>query len=214
VDGKIAVVKTQIKGGKSSMTLQLKTVTAPNRQNVGWRESKAFLDTVEKLKKEWEFFGRGERARKNIVDTIDKFVEPLPRDEKKEARVVLCKKAGIVLRTFERWKPEGEQREEIGASIFEKAEEAGYDLTPSSIRSLADAKRLNPGATPAEIVKKAMAPSWDQEPKVKVEPLAAFVEALNEYLRKTDNDAIGVIQTVTNSPIREKICAVLKGICG
>jgi hypothetical protein len=197
------------------MAQALKTTPVKNGQNVhNWRTSKDFAETVKQLVADNALVVKGEQARQRIVTTINAFVSKLKHGEKKEARELLCKKAGIVLRTFTRWQAEIEQREEIGGLVYDAAGEAGYDITPSSIRSLADAKRLNPGATPAEVVKKAMAPSWDQEPKVKVEPLAAFVEALNEYLRKTDNDAIGVIQTVTNSPIREKICAVLKGICG
>lgn len=194
--------------------MALKTATVPNRQNVGWRNSKDFADIVKKLAADNALIVKGEEAKKRVVKIVDDFVAKLKREEKAEARKELCKKAGIVLRTFERWKAEGEQRAEIGETIYAKAEEMGYEITPSSTKSLADAKRLNPGKTPAEIVKIAAKSSQDREPRVKAEPIQEFVEALNTYLRNANNDADGILQAIKNAAIpREKICAALKGLC-
>lgn len=195
--------------------MSLKTVTVPNRQNVGWRNSTAFADTVKKLKAENVLVVKGEEARKRIVKTVDTFVAKLNRNEKAEARKALCKTAGIVLRTFERWKAEGEQREEIGASLWEKAEELDYAITASSIRSLAEVKRLNPGKPPEDIVRKAIAASRPiNEPKVERTPLdtrESLVQALNEHLEATQGDIESVLKVLRNSPIpREKLCKMCK----
>ena len=50
-----------------------------------------------------------------------------------------------------------------------------------------------------------------KEPKVETQPIQPFVEALNEYLRKSDTDADGLFQAIKNAAIpRAKLCAALK----
>ena len=154
--------------------MALRTATANSGQNVqNWRNSQAFRDTVKKLAAENAVAVRGEEAQKRVLKFIDDFVAKVPHGEKEKAREALCKEAGIKRRSFTRWKTEVEQRAEIGDSIFEKAAELDYDITASSIRSLANAKRLNPGVSPEEIVRKAARESSG----IADAPKAAKVEA-------------------------------------
>ncbi len=198
--------------------MTLKTASVNNRQNVGnWRTGKDFTETVKKLAAENALVVKGEEAKRRVVKIVDAFVAKLPHGEKKEARLALCKKAGIVLRTFERCKEEGEQREEIGASVFEKAEELDYDITPSSIRNLADAKRLNPGATPEEIVRKAKAIDAPQAPRVKepdTTPTQLLSDVVFKYMDETDNDVDGLFKVLKDQVPQDKLCALLKRFKG
>jgi hypothetical protein len=197
--------------------MALKTATVPNRHNVGWRNSKDFADTVKKLAADNALVVKGEEAKKRVVKIVDSFVAKLKREEKAEARKELCKKAGIVLRTFERWKAEGEQRAEIGESIYAKAEEMGYDITASSIRNLADAKRLNPGKTPEQIVKVAQRNidgdrKESEAPRIPLDAREQLVLAINAFVQanaSTDD----LIKVLRNSPIqKDKLCtAFCKG---
>lgn len=195
--------------------MSLKTATANSRQNVvNWETSKAFADAVKQLREENAFVVKGEEAKKRIVKIVDGFVVKLLHGEKDKARTALCEKAGITYRTFQRWKAEVEQRAEIGDSVYRAAEELGYDITPSSIRSLADAKRLNPGKTPEEIVRKAMngdALTKAIAPKTPLDTRESLVQALNEHLETTQGDIESVLKVLRNSPIsREKLCKMCK----
>jgi hypothetical protein len=197
--------------------MSLKTATMPNRQNVGWKDSKDFKDLVTSLREDNKLVAQGEIARRRMVVKTDAFVAKLPRDQKQAARVEACKQAGIVLRTFERWKAEFEEREEIGSSVFEKAEELGYKITASSIRDLADAKRLSPGKTPEEIVRKAMTVPKVDAPSVRVDadPKKTLADALNKYLEATENDVDALLAAIQNQGIpQSKLCAALRKVCG
>jgi hypothetical protein len=194
----------------------LKTVQANSRQNVvNWETSKAFADAVKQLEQENAFVVRGEEAKKRVVKIVDGFVVKLLHGEKDKARTALCRRAGITYRTFQRWKAEGEQRAEIGDSVYRVAEKLGYDITPSSIRSLADAKRLNPGKPPEEIVRKAQCANNDSASRtVERTPLdtrESLVQALNEHLETTHGDIESVLKVLRNSPIpREQLCKMCK----
>ncbi len=180
---------------------------------MNWENSKAFADAVKQLREENALVVKGEEAKKRVVKIVDAFVAKLPHGEKDKARTALCRKAGITYRTFQRWKAEGEQRAEIGDSVYKAAEELGYSITPSSIRCLADAKRLNPGKTPEEIVRKVLNGSTREleAERTPIDTRESLVQALNEHLETTQGDVESVIKIIRNSPIRrEQLC---KGMC-
>jgi hypothetical protein len=197
----------------------LKTVPVNSGQNVhNWRNGKAFAEAARKLYAENKLVQRGEAARKNSVEIVNKFVAKLPYGEKEKAREALCKSAGIVRRTFTRWQSEIDQREAIGPSLYEKAEEMDYDFTPSSISNLAKAKELNPGKTPEEIVRKAM--NGDAPTKAKAarfqEPETTPVQLLEDtvckYMQDTNDDVDGLFEVLKAQVSTNKLCAALKGL--
>ncbi|MFZ0736960.1 MAG: hypothetical protein WAM96_07685 [Candidatus Acidiferrales bacterium] len=154
----------------------------------------------------------GEEGKRQIVKLIEAFAETVPHGDREEARELLCKKIGRTYRTIKRWKEEDKLVEEIGSDVYREAEKAGYDFTASSIRNLADHVRYNPGKSPTAIVKAAMATPKPES--VKTEPIQAFVEALNAYLRNSDGDPTAMLQAMFDAPIApEKICAALKRLC-
>jgi hypothetical protein len=210
--------QTKRERNSREMDMALKTATVNSGQNVqNWRKGRPFAEATKKLSEENKFVKRGEEARRNCVEIVNKFVSKLSHGEKEKAREALCKEAGIARRTFTRWQTEMEQRNEVGQSVFEKAEVMGYELTPLSIKNLADAKRLNPGKSPEEIVKKAM--DVDASPKPKEErvqepettPTQLLEDTVVKYLQDTNDDYAGLVEVLKCQVPVAELCAAMKG---
>ena len=194
--------------------MALKTAMVNRSQNATDQSKAAFEKVVKQLKECDGLIGRGEESKKKTVKMVNDYLATVPRGENDKVRNALCDKAGIHRATFFRWKAEIEEDAQIGDGVKQLAERNNRTINTTFRQACLQAYADNPKATPIEVFQKACKVADTPKERVETQPIQPFVEALNEYLRKSDNDADGLLEAIKNAAIpREKICAALKGLC-
>jgi len=192
--------------------MALKTVAVNRSQNATNPSNAAFEKVVKQLRECDDLIGQGEGAKKKAVKIVNDYLATVPRGKKDKVRNALCVKAGIHRATFFRWKAEIEEDAQIGDEIRLVAEKNDRAINTTLRKAILEVRDDNPEAPAEKVFQKACkVVDAPKAPKVETQPIQPFVEALNEYLRKSDTDADGLVQAIKNAAIpRAKLCAALK----
>ncbi len=192
--------------------MALKTVTA-NRS--GFSENPKKEDAlIKKLTDCRDLLKKGVDAKKDAVKSIGGYLKTVPHGQGTKTLKLLCEKAGIHMDTYYQWKKDVEEAAIVESDeIQREARKNNRVIDTPFRRAILDAYREDPQITAPEAFRKACTyvDGSAKEPKVETQPIQPFVEALNEYLRKSDTDADGLFQAIKNAAIpRAKLCAALK----
>ena len=195
------------------MSLALKTPVT----NKSLGQSVPKIDAiVQQLKDFHGLILKGETAKRQAVTAVEAFLKKNVQGPNRTKTLdAICNKAGVTGRTYNRWKEEMDARAEIGSAVFEEAQAHGIFLTASSIKVLADTKRLNPGATPEQIVWKAKslksAHRTTHSEKVKLDTRELLVNALNDHFAATSAESVSEV-ILKSRILREPLCKACKGM--
>lgn len=192
-------------------TMALKIVTA-NRS--GFSENPKKEDAlIKKLTDCRDLLKKGVDAKKDAVKSIGGYLKTVPHGQGTKTLKVLCEKAGIHMDTYYQWKNDVEDD-----NVIEKfrplVKKDGRTLDTPMRRAILQAYADDPQATFPEVLRKTYAVvDARKAPSVKVEPRSVFVEAVESYLRSTNEDANGLLDVIKRRIPKDKICAALKGLC-
>lgn len=195
--------------------MALKTVTA-NRS--GFSENPKKEDAlIKKLTDCRDLLKKGVDAKKDAVKSIGGYLKTVPHGQGTKTLKLLCEKAGIHMETYYQWKKDVEEAAIVESAEIQREARMNNRIIDTPFRkAILEAYRENPQITAPEAFRKACTyvDGSAKEPSVKTDRKEALADALNKYMRDTDNDAEGVLAIIKRSSIpREKICAALQGLC-
>jgi hypothetical protein len=127
---------------------------------------------------------RWEDAKKNAVKVVNAYRDSLPRGERKEGVIAVCKKAGIDYSTYKRWKAELGENDEIGNDVFREAAKENVTVNTLLRSELLKVKREHPNDPAKKVLQTALENcKVKQETKPQPESLRSKAcKAVREYL--------------------------------